>query len=144
MSSRIETIDDLIKVSSTAAAELIKPIKPKKPKPSKPTKSPKVPKKPKPTKRIDRSCVSMIPTHLDLEGLKNIPMEVRGYHKEMTREQIVKKIKEALVREKKFSKIYQNSIANNENNYGYLIVSINIKREAEMLKNYLEELDHED
>ena len=46
MSSRIETIEDLMKVSGTAAAELTKSVKPK------PAKPAKILKKPKPTKKI--------------------------------------------------------------------------------------------
>lgn len=140
MSSRIETIEDLMKVSGTAAAELKKlqkPKKSKKPKPSKP------PKKPKPTKKIDGPYVPVIPAHIDIDGLKKTPMVVHGRHKAMTRKQIVKKIKEAPAREKKFSKFYYDGVAEGENNYGYLIVSVNVKREAEMLKKYLEELEHE-
>ena len=137
MSSRIETIEDLMKVSGTAAAELKKPKKPK------PSKSPKKSKKPKPTKKIDEPYVPVIPTHIDIEGLKKTLMVVHGRHRAMTRKQIVKKIEEAPSREKKFSKFYYDGVAEGENNYGYLIVSVNVKREAEMLKKYLEELEHE-
>lgn len=149
MSSRIETIEDLMKISGTAAAELKKPQKPKKPKPSKPakpakpSKPPKKPKKPKPPKKIDEPYVPVIPSHIDIEGLKNTPMVVHGRHKALSKKQIVKKIKEAPAREEKFSKVYYDGVAEGENNYGYLIVSINVKREATMLKKYLEELDHE-
>ncbi|KKN08982.1 hypothetical protein LCGC14_1051030 [marine sediment metagenome] len=137
MSSRIETIEDLMKVSGTAAAELKKPQKPKKPKKPKPFK------KPKSTKKIDEPYVPMIPAHIDIEGLKKTPMVVHGYHRAMTRKQIIKKIKEAPAREKKFSKFYYDGVDEGHNNYGYLIVSVNVKREAEMLKKYLEELEHE-
>lgn len=143
MSSRIETIEDLMKVSGTAAAELQKPQKPKKPKPSKPSKPPKAPIKPKPTKKVDGPYVPVIPAHIDIEGLKNTPMVVHGRHKAMTRKQIVKKIEEAPDRAEKFSKFYYDGVDEGENNYGYLIVSVNVKREAEMLKKYLEELEHE-
>ena len=143
MSSRIETIEDLMKVSGTAAAELKKPQKPKKPKKPKPSKSPKKPKKPKPTKKIDELYVPVIPAHIDIEGLKKTPMVVHGYHRAMTRKKIIKKIEEAPAREKKFSKFYYDGVAEGENNYGYLIVSVNVKREAKMLKKYLEELEHE-
>lgn len=143
MSSRIKTIEDLMKVSGTAAAELKKPQKPKKSKPSKPSKPPKKPIKPKPTKKVDELYVPEIPAHLDIEGLKNTPMVVHGRHKAMSRKQIVKKIEEAPAREKKFSKIYYDGVAEGENNYGYLVVSINVKREAAMLKKYLEELEYE-
>ena len=140
MSSRIETIEDLMEISGTAAAELQKPQKSKKPKPSKPSKPPK---KPKPTKKIDGPYVPVIPAHIDIEGLKSTPMVVHGRHRAMTTKQIVKKIEEAPAREKKFSKFYYDGVAEGENNYGYLIVSVNVKREAEMLKKYLEELEHE-
>lgn len=140
MSSRIKTIEDLMKVSGTAAAELKKLQKPKK---SKKPKSSKKPKKPKPTKKIDGPYVPVIPAHIDIEGLKNTPMIVHGRHRAMTRKQIVKKIEEAPAREKKFSKFYYDGVTKGENNYGYLIVSVNVKREAEMLKKYLEELEHE-
>jgi len=143
MSSRIETIEDLMEISGTAAAELKKPKKPKKPKPSKPPKKPKAPTKPKPTKKTDESYVPVIPARIDIEDLKNTPMVVHGYHRAMSKKQIVKIIEEAPAREKKFSKIYYDGVAEGENSYGYLIVAINTKREAEMLKNYLEELEYE-
>jgi len=138
MSSRIETIEDLMEISGTAAAELKKPKKPKNP-----TKVSKVSVKSKPTKKIDGPYVPVIPAHIDIEGLKNTPMVVHGRHKAMTRKQIVKKIKESPAREKKFSKFYYDGVDEGENNYGYLIVSVNVKREAEMLKKYLEELEYE-
>lgn len=140
MSSRIKTIEDLMKVSGTAAAELKKsqkPQKPKKPKLSKPSK------KPKPTKKIDEPYVPVIPAHIDIEGLRNTPMVVHGRHRAMTRKQIIKKIEEAPAREKRFSKVYYDGVAEGHNNYGYLIVSVNVKREAEMLKKYLEGLERE-
>lgn len=140
MSSRIETIEDLMKVSGTAAAELKKSQKPTKPKPSKP---PKAPIKPKPTKKVDEPYVPVISVHIDIEDLKNTSMVVHGRHRTMTRKQIVKKIEEAPARAEKFSKFYYDGIDEGENNYGYLIVSVNVKREAEMLKKYLEELEHE-
>lgn len=140
MSSRIETIEDLMKVSGTAAAELTKSVKPKLSKPAKPSKTPK---KPKPTKKIDEPYVPEIPAHIDIEGLKNTPMVVHGRHRAMTRKQIVKKIKEAPARSEKFSRFYYDGVAEGHNNYGYLIVSVNVKREAEMLKKYLEELENE-
>lgn len=146
MSSRIETIEDLMRVSGTAAAELKKPQKPKKPtkpKKPKPSKPPKAPIKPKPTKKIDQLYVPEIPTHIDIEGLRNTPMVVHGRHRAMSRKQIIKKIEEAPAREEKFSKYYYDGVAQRENNYGYLIVSVNVKREAEMLKIYLEELENE-
>lgn len=141
MSSRIETIEDLMEVSGTAAAELKKSKKLSK-KLKKPKLSEKL-KKPKPIKKIDGLYVPVIPAHIDIDGLKKTPMVVHGRHKAMTRKQIVKKIKEAPAREKKFSKFYYDGVAEGENNYGYLIVSVNVKREAEMLKKYLEELEHE-
>ncbi len=103
MSSRIETIEDLMKVSGTAAAELKKPQKPqkpKKPKPSKPSKPSKPPKKPKPTKKIDGPYVPVIPAHIDIEGLIDTPLVVHGRHRAMTPKQIAKKIKESPAREK--------------------------------------------
>lgn len=141
MSSRIETIEDLMKISGTAAAELKKP---KKPKPS--TKKPKLSKpskKSKPTKKTDEPYVPVIPSRIDIDGLKNTPMVVHGYHRAMPREEIIKKIEEAPAREQMFSKFYYDGVANRENNYGYLIASINTKREAEMLKKYLEGLECE-
>lgn len=143
MSSRIETIEDLMKVSGTAAAELKKPQKPKKPKKPKPSKPSKPPKKPKPTKKIDGPYVPVIPARIDIEGLKDTPMVVHGRHRAMSKKQIAKKISEAPAQEKKFSKFYYDGVAEGENNYGYLVVAINVKREAEMLKKYLEELEHE-
>ena len=143
MSSRIETIEDLMEVSGTAAAELTKSVKPKLSKPSKPAKPAKTLKKSKPTKKIDGPYVPVIPAHIDIEGLKNTPMVVHGRHRAMTRKQIVKKIEEAPARAKTFSGFYYDGVAEGDNNYGYLIVSVNVKREAEMLKKYLEELEYE-
>ena len=146
MSSRIKTIEDLMKVSGTAAAELKKPQKPqkpKKPKKPKPSKPPKAPIKPKPTKKIDGPYVPVIPAHIDIEGLRNTPMVVHGHHRALSRKQIIKKIEEAPAREEKFSKFYYDGVAQRENNYGYLIAAVNTKREAEMLEKYLKELEHE-
>jgi len=140
MSSRIETIEDLMQVSGTAAAELTKSKKPGLSKPAKPSKTSKKPKSPK---KIDQLYVPEIPAHIDIEGLKNTPMVVHGRHRAMTRKQIVKKIEEAPARAEKFSKFYYDGVDEGHNNYGYLIVSVNVKREAEMLKKYLEELENE-
>jgi len=150
MVKKIETIDDLIEVSGTAAAQLGGGRRPKPeatPPSSKPSPDAKLPRKTRrPTTTIldeVNKVSSRMPTQnelypVDFDDLLEEPLALSNIHRKMSSEEAEKLIASAATRSKQYADIYDCRMAQGDSSRGFKIVSINILREAKALRKYLE------
>lgn len=150
MVKKIRTIEDLMEISGTAAANLggRKSLKNQPSQPSKPSKPSKSPKKPrKSTKTVldeVNEITDRMPTYdelypVDFDILRETPYPLAQMHRNMDQKEMEKLIASAEERSRKFVEIYENRVGSGDNSRGFKIVSINILREAKALTEYLQQ-----